>query len=895
MKDNFFQGIGSYWHQFFQDRGILESFGTASTEMLSSVYAELSNLVLSLGHEDVPVYDRFKWDALVLKASDVEIVDSRYRFPLPQLFNTKGLRRSPVLLSHISTPKILLSQNHDFTIGDGFIDFNLNPFGLPDVPIREVGGELQIMLWCPTAEVDTNRIWHNYGHFTGGWNYSSQAYKDLVRGLLHTWMHGPIVNRMESGLNLVAGLPVAYGNGNEVVVAIIDLGDRRIVRTTQRDYSVPADVSVRVNVGDRLGLFQAITDVVKVVDYLIEPGWWQGSVDSLPPEIGNTGDLNKAFEQYLKYNTFLVKINIAPFLSAIGDGKTPFSAEKLKQFIFRFKPSYTYPLVVFSLDLLSSLELSDYLRESIIVPALDIYTRPKCYKFGFGSDEDLFLYYFDRTVTHFDGTIKVFTSFKNHDPVPLLHFDQPLVRFDKDALSLSFGGTMLFNAYDWTAITFSGCEEDRLTAASTVMPVDVVDHLPPLFNENFGFNGQIMWGHSEIPFCDAPGYTVRVENREDIVTSEESLVIMDYTGKSQLYRLFNGEWRWDNAAIFNAGPLFGGSGLLFDNQNLHFSELPQMAFDGSESFGNVQKIRFDSGYEQQVNVPAVMSHHDQHPYTQFLFDGGHPFDGSEHRMFSDDRSQYDYTRNEVLSSYSDLADEINEFVAEVSAATLNDRHVKMFDGEHLWNDAVLFAAGPLFNRSDISFNLSTQFGGIAGSAFDGNSVFGGGSGNVFDSDYGSSAETRLVVSCDDVLPNQDITFGGIDTFGGMEVMRFGADRAVYDGTARELERSLEEAIGVPDESLESFQDVAFEEQLLRMFNGADTWGVARLFSSGPLFGENGLRFQSAIPFGGLPDFSFGGSDTFADLHPSRFDSCHEDTLSISVYSISEGRIVETLS
>jgi len=352
MKDNFFSGICSYWLQFFKDRDILETFGTASTEMLSSVYMELSNLVLSLSHEGVPVYDKLKWDVLILNASDTEEVAGKYHFPLPATFNTKGLKLAPIILSSVVSPKVIFNQGYDFTIGDKFVAFTTDPFTISDIPIREVGDDLQITLWCPVADIDTNRIWRNYGHFIKRWRFSTPAYKNFVRGMFHTRMFGPIVNRIESGLQLIAGLPVADGR-DEIVLDIIKLDNEWVVKTTIRDYSIVPNVNILVNPGDVLTPFKALTDIVEVVDYITEPEWWKGNVNSLPPIIGETTDVNKAFEQYLKYNTFLVRINLTPFLRDIS-GLTPgnlFDVNSFIEFLLEFKPSYTYVFPLFFLRL----------------------------------------------------------------------------------------------------------------------------------------------------------------------------------------------------------------------------------------------------------------------------------------------------------------------------------------------------------------------------------------------------------------------------------------------------------------------------------------------------------------------------------------------------------------
>lgn len=357
MRDNYFKGIGSFWLQFFRDRKVLDAFGSAAVEMLSSVYMELADLVLSLSHDNIPVYHKLKWDTLVIKFSDGTVVGGRHRFPLPYTLNNKGLRSAPVLISSLIIPQQILVQNHDFVIADKFIEFSHDPFTNPELPIREVAGDLQMQLWAPISEIDTNRIWQYYGHFIGKWNYSSQAYKNFIRGMFHTRMFGPIVNRIETGLQLVAGLPVADGRGDEIVLAIIKQNNRWIVRTTLQDHIIAPGVNVRANVGDILTPFQAITDTVTVVDYLKEPEWWKGNINQLPANLGSTIDVNKAFDQYLKYNTFLVKINLTPFLRDIsGISRTNlFDGNSLVEFLLEFKPSYTYVFPLFFLRLVEEI------------------------------------------------------------------------------------------------------------------------------------------------------------------------------------------------------------------------------------------------------------------------------------------------------------------------------------------------------------------------------------------------------------------------------------------------------------------------------------------------------------------------------------------------------------
>lgn len=358
MPNKFFNGIGSLWSQLFEDRKTLEDFGYAGKELLTSAYMEMANLTLSISHDDVPVFDRTKWDIVVLKASEVVIEDSRFKFPIPYSLNNKGLRSASVLLPSLVFPKLFLVQNQDFSIENNLIAFNADPFLNTDIPIVAVNGDQEIHLWAPVSEVDTNRIWRYYGHFIKRWNYSSKSYKSFTRGMFHVQMFGPILDRIAAGLQLIAGLPITSdpGNKTETVLDITSNASQQVIRTNLKEYVVAPDVGVLVNIGDVLSPFQPLTDTAQVVDYLIEPNWWQGNFNQLPPQIGTTTDIDKAFNQYLQYNTFLVRVNLTPFLRNIsGVSRTNiFDAASIIDFISEFKPSYTYAFPLFLVKLKES-------------------------------------------------------------------------------------------------------------------------------------------------------------------------------------------------------------------------------------------------------------------------------------------------------------------------------------------------------------------------------------------------------------------------------------------------------------------------------------------------------------------------------------------------------------
>lgn len=76
----------------------------------------------------------------------------------------------------------------------------------------------EMSMWAVDALVDDERLYTVYGHYFGNKRFSSEAYRSLIRGLMQLYVFGPVVDRIESGLNVMAGLPVIRDDG-EVLLA----------------------------------------------------------------------------------------------------------------------------------------------------------------------------------------------------------------------------------------------------------------------------------------------------------------------------------------------------------------------------------------------------------------------------------------------------------------------------------------------------------------------------------------------------------------------------------------------------------------------------------------------------------------------------------------------------
>lgn len=92
-----------------------------------------------------------------------------------------------------------LAASAPFT--DGQIDYT---------PTLEVS---EIAFWAVNAQVDDLTLYNTYGYFFTGKQLSSESYRSLVRGLMQLYILGPALARLESALNLTAGLPTIREEG----------------------------------------------------------------------------------------------------------------------------------------------------------------------------------------------------------------------------------------------------------------------------------------------------------------------------------------------------------------------------------------------------------------------------------------------------------------------------------------------------------------------------------------------------------------------------------------------------------------------------------------------------------------------------------------------------------
>lgn len=272
-----------------------------------------------------------------------------------------------------------------------------------EIVAEQTARVIQIALWAPDARVDRRTLANNFGSFIGRSLPSSEAYRSFLAGIFQLYVLGPVLERIESALNVVLGYPVVRDDGE--VFLSIDTSDPvfdRVLTTRPPSgltttYTFPKGTPFRTDLVSGLALesFAPLTTVVEVVDWVQSPNWWYGAVipdqmfgssssPRLPlarrtatpayvenvvgaidgPVVGDPGLIVGADEtgfipppghpvfrhrmafvlmdRYLKYHTFSIKFNAVQLAAAIGDA-LPQSLNDLNELVLSARPSHTFP------------------------------------------------------------------------------------------------------------------------------------------------------------------------------------------------------------------------------------------------------------------------------------------------------------------------------------------------------------------------------------------------------------------------------------------------------------------------------------------------------------------------------------------------------------------------
>ena len=263
---------------------------------------------------------------------------------------------------------------------------------------------LQLAAWAPDTLVDRRTLANNFGAFIGRQEDSTEAYRAFLEGIFQLYILGPVLERIESALNVVLNLPVVRNDGE--LYQSTDFSDPTVIRiitllpTTNQTltYEFPIGTPVRTDLvaGQSLLSFDPLTTAVTVTDYVQTPQWWYGETipqqlfspinGQVPPafrrvaspyyipnvvnpvdgaQVGDPGLVVGADEngfvatprgsdpplrhrmafvlmdRYMKYHTFSVKFDAAALSATIGSAFAQ-SLKDLNDLVLSAKPSHTF-------------------------------------------------------------------------------------------------------------------------------------------------------------------------------------------------------------------------------------------------------------------------------------------------------------------------------------------------------------------------------------------------------------------------------------------------------------------------------------------------------------------------------------------------------------------------
>ncbi len=75
----------------------------------------------------------------------------------------------------------------------------------------------EISFWASDVLVDRFNLYNTFGYLISKYSRSSEAYRDFIRGVFQLFMLGPTLERFESAINILAGLPVIRDD-NETLI-----------------------------------------------------------------------------------------------------------------------------------------------------------------------------------------------------------------------------------------------------------------------------------------------------------------------------------------------------------------------------------------------------------------------------------------------------------------------------------------------------------------------------------------------------------------------------------------------------------------------------------------------------------------------------------------------------
>lgn len=346
---NYLYGLSDFWAFIFSDTGKVNLLLEGTTFTASEIYSRFLQITTQISLEDIQ--SEVGYQAKLVLIGEADIVPGEIEtYSPPEKINSTRLICNRGLL-----PTLYLEENIDYYIDTttGYIRFArpLVEYGFPSRFLSD--GTRQFALWFIDCRVDENLVYDYYAKLLGiaDPTRASDNFKNFIYGLYYLYIHGPDIDQIRMGLNLVLGIPVARDNESVLEIRKHLNSDNYLVITDLNSYLIPYGLEPTVAVGDDLKVGTEISSWVEVKDYYSDGEWWINLMipRSIMPFVpaghnryASTGSYaDYLMKEYLHKHTFLVNVKTIDF-------KNIQTFSDIAAIIKQIKPSHTTPLYVWT-------------------------------------------------------------------------------------------------------------------------------------------------------------------------------------------------------------------------------------------------------------------------------------------------------------------------------------------------------------------------------------------------------------------------------------------------------------------------------------------------------------------------------------------------------------------
>lgn len=280
---------GSFWSQDYEGHKLVEDILFARAQLELQTFQDLEELFALESWETIPLWHQQRTHFLTLLESELNSKplalydDGQHTYGDGLAYDVPPQRQTSIfpapddlhdvqiITNRITRPSLVWVRGVDFDLrDDGLIEFRLNPFDSDLVAKRTLLADNEPVdrecgLWLFRPRFDRHYLYQHYGYLLLHELPSSEAYRDLIAGILNAQRDGAQRQHLERVLSGVADTPLA--GGDETVERVEEDAVGLVVVTDAAVYRFPASAAPLVEVGDTVAAGDPLVDTLQIFEF----------------------------------------------------------------------------------------------------------------------------------------------------------------------------------------------------------------------------------------------------------------------------------------------------------------------------------------------------------------------------------------------------------------------------------------------------------------------------------------------------------------------------------------------------------------------------------------------------------------------------------------------------